>query len=1461
MDFSGCAADTSLGPAVQGCRDNFDFTIRFERTYLSLVPACLFIALTLVFTHVHAALQLSLLVLSARPRRLQAWFLSSFAVAFVASLATIIISLLEHTRARRPPILLNTYLFLTLLFDIAQTRTFWLAATNDDELVFSRLYTASVAVKLCLIIFESRRKSQWMQWDAKCHSPEETSGIFDLGTFVWLYRVFVTGFKKVLHFKDLPPLDQLLRSETLGTKLMAHMEAAPEKGKKFRLASALAKTIGIHLLLPVGPRLAWTGFKFCQPFLINTLLDYLQQSEETSDKNIGYGLIGATIVIYTGIAFSTALYWYFHERTLCMARGALAAAVYKKTTEAQISAVDNSAALTLMSTDVEKIRYGFINLHELFYANVIEVGLACWLVQRQLGTAFVAPLIVVICCTVGMVLANRYTSRRQKKWMAKIQTRVGLTANAISNMKHLKMSGLTPPVEELIQNMRVDELKTSSAFRTVHIIVLAFAYAPLALSPVMTFAVTSQTLNISTIFTSISWLLLLTDPLTYLFQNSPHLVAAFACLDRIQDFLEMDSRIDFRDQAIERASNYLEKEGSDLEVGRNGCNPLISISDGNFGWQQDHWSLTSINLAVTKSQLAMVVGPVASGKSTLCRVLLGEVPFAQGRTLLNYDIDSGRIGYCDQAPCLSNGSIRENIIGFATFNDYRYKEIIKATMLELDLSLLPTGDKTKIGSNGVSLSGGQKQRVSLARALYIDTNFFVIDDILSGLDADTADRVFHNVFGPGGMLRRRNATTVLCTHAANYLPYADHIIALEANGSIAEQGTFQDLAARDGYVRGLNVKQVRTGGIEDDNTPDRIERTGVSEAPEVALNDIVASSYMDERDRMTGDSTVYRHYLATLGTRSIAAFIVFGFGWGFFYNWGNVWLKFWSEDVSSRHPSRSNSFYIGLYTVFQVSYLASMVLCFLVCYRTMIQISGGKLHKAALSTVMSAPFTFFTTTDTGVIINLFSQDMTLIDNELPVALTNLVLDVCNAVAMAVVVATSSPFLALVYPPIFVVFAHFLDTIRGLATFRAFGWIQDGMAFNNRLLDTSQRPFYLLYMVQRWLGFVLKIIVAMLAVSVVTLSTQVHSSTTLTGASLVTLMTFGDVLDYIIRWWTQLETSIGAISRLKNFSEKVKSENLEGEDITPPEQWPLNGDIKINGVSASYSIAEGSARDPDRNCDESAESIKNFALKDLQLNIRPREKIAICGRSGSGKSSTLLLLLRLLEPLPAYSENISIDSMPLHLIERDTLRRRIIAVPQEPVFLPAGTSLLSQLDPFKESDEHECCAALKTVGLDTLIDHGEVDLHRDLDTESLSQGQKQLFGLARAVLRRRIRMRGRERYRSDPAVHDRQKEIFSPNDGGILLLDEVSSSVDQNTEREVQQIIHDEFEGYTIVMVSHRLEMIMNFDTVVVMDRGSVVEKGEPRSLVGKEGSRFRDLWMVQNGEQQGKDNEMLGNTD
>lgn len=417
----------------------------------------------------------------------------------------------------------------------------------------------------------------------------------------------------------------------------------------------------------------------------------------------------------------------------------------------------------------------------------------------------------------------------------------------------------------------------------------------------------------------------------------------------------------------------------------------------------------------------------------MCKALLGETPIAHGQTIIG--TRSGKIGYCDQTPYLSNETIRENIIGFAPFDQSRYDEVIDATLLQPDLALLPRGDETKVGSSGIALSGGQKQRVSIARALYLDSRFLVFDDILSGLDANTEEQVYRRVFSAHGLLRRRNATVVLCTHSIKHLPSADHIIALGVDGSLVEQGSFPDLMANESYVQSLGIKEAAITQSSGDAQSATITKMPTTQkkspsAPVPKSNELDTSG---EKGRMMGETAVYGYYFSRIPKIVTIAIVCLGICWGFSSNFTTIWLKFWSEDVASPNPYHSSSYYIGIYAFFQIMTLASLFFIGLACFKTLVMISGSRLHKEVLRTVINAPLSFFTTTDTGVVTNLFSQDMTLIDGELPQSLLNLTTEIFACLGMAAVIATSSPFLAITYPfmvcIIYVVQKFYLRTSR------------------------------------------------------------------------------------------------------------------------------------------------------------------------------------------------------------------------------------------------------------------------------------------------------------------------------------------------------------------------------------------------------------------------------------------------
>jgi ABC-type multidrug transport system fused ATPase/permease subunit len=247
-----------------------------------------------------------------------------------------------------------------------------------------------------------------------------------------------------------------------------------------------------------------------------------------------------------------------------------------------------------------------------------------------------------------------------------------------------------------------------------------------------------------------------------------------------------------------------------------------------------------------------------------------------------------------------------------------------------------------------------------------------------------------------------------------------------------------------------------------------------------------------------------------------------------------------------------------------------------------------------------------------------------------------------------------------------------------------------------------------------------------------------------------------------------------------------------------------------------------------NLSSSVESQSNdnssLALRDIRLSIQSGEKIAICGRTGSGKSSLVSLLLKLLDPLPGTAEKaVVVSDLPLQRINRSALRQHIIAVPQEAVFLPDGTSFQTNLDPSEVCTPEECQAVISAVGLWEFVQE-RGGLNVAMMAGTLSAGQRQLMSLGRAVLRRRIRAK------KNPS-----------SEGGILLLDEVNSSVDHDMERIMNELIRTEFKAYTVIAVSHRLDMIMDFDRVIVMDTGEIVEVGNPLELADTAGTRFGSL--------------------
>ncbi|KAL9569400.1 hypothetical protein ACKAV7_006455 [Fusarium commune] len=1265
------SVDASFGPFVgPECRDGFDFTLVFEQSILVLSPAALLLILApirlfrlrnspvkvtghrlrtvkMALIALLAVLHLVLVVLWAtRPSnsRLDRVSVAAACVSFASSLMSCVLSRAEHAKSPRPSSLLSLFLAVSLLLDVALLRTLWLVPMSA---AIPAVFTATFALKAILVVLEGWSKGPYLVAGSGPHSPEVTAGLYARAVFAWVTPLLLTGFRKLLRPMDLFELDEEMGSAALIDGFWKHWHNQKAPARKHRLISCCVMTLRWSIIAVVLPRLALLAFTICQPLILNRLLVFLDDTSQP--LNIGYGIIAAYGLVYPGIALSQALYWHRNARSVTLLRGVLVSAVFSKATDLSITTTDDSAAVTLMSSDVGVIVRAVREIHE-FWANIIQLAIATWLLSTHIGYAAVGPIIVSLVALIATVLVSPLARKYQISWLNKTQKRVGITSAMIGHIKSIKCSGLAQNLFDTIFNLRADEIKASRPFRIVSSVTSAIAQVPLLMSPVAAFALfqgvasnSGETLDATRLFSALSLIILLSQPLFFMFEAILDMSAALGAFERIQIFLTQESQRDSRQQqsVVElNAPDQGNRDSIELRMLREPSltsaanssmtDVVIQVSDANISWSEDRVILRNLSFAVGRNQLVLLLGPVASGKTTILKALLGEVPNTTG----SIDIHSKGIAWCEQSPWLLNRTIRENIIGYSHFEPVLYQAVVKACDIEKDFRQLTQGDSTVIGSKGLALSGGQKQRVALARSVYSKPRIALFDDIFSGLDGQTARTVFENLFG----------------ERVDFLSSADYIICLNKDGKISEQGTFSDLKDTDGYVHSLLRDRVHGG-----------------EAPMLATDDIkeqasklaqaTPKQQANEEDtrRQRGDSTVYRYYFSSTGGLFMIVLLVLEIIWAFLESFPTIWLKFWTDD--NANGNYQASYYLGIYAALQVT----AVIWFAVCHCP----GSGKVwnNSAQEAVVYSSKGTFVFLYHDRPGVN-HNTDIGMVDNQLPLGLVVTLASFFGAIAKAGLLASSNPYIAATFPLIGAVYFYlqrgylrtsrqlrlldleekaplytqFLETLSGLATIRAFGWNDAVIQANHTLVDRSQRPFYLLMIVQRWLVLVLDLTTAALALLLVGLA-----------------------------FWTSIETSIGAVARIKQFAEETGEENLPGETHQPPAQWPDKGAIQISNLTASYGDGDG-------------EVIK--ALDAVSLEIKGGEKVGICGRTGS---------------------------------------------------------------------------------------------------------------------------------------------------------------VDQKTEETIKAVIESEFKDHTVVFITHRLDTIIDFDRVIVMDKGCVVELGEPKSLLASD-SKFKALW-------------------
>uniref|UniRef100_A0A8B9KQQ6 ATP-binding cassette, sub-family C (CFTR/MRP), member 3 n=1 Tax=Astyanax mexicanus TaxID=7994 RepID=A0A8B9KQQ6_ASTMX len=1404
------------------------------------------------------------------------YFITPLIVGMTMLLATFIIQF-ERLRGVQSSGVLFIFWTLSVLCAIVPFRSKILHANkgeNVDKLRFTTfyMYFGLILVELIMCCFNEKPPlfSSVVTDPNPC--PETTAGFLSRMTFWWFTSMAIKGYKSPLETKDLWSLNKQDSSELVVPKLLREWE-----GEKSKAQSIEQDVNGQAVYSKAG---AETNHVEVNPEEVEVLLSSKKDTPQPSFlrsllKAFGpYFLIGSAFKLLLVAAYITQTgvpsWWGFalafmmfgcallqtlilHQHfQYCFVTGmrlrtAIIGAIYRKslviTNEAKRSSTVGEV-VNLMSVDAQRFMdlTTFLNM---LWSAPLQIILALFFLWQTLGPSVLAGVAVMILLIPFNAVIAMKTRAYQVEQMQYKDARIKLMNEILNGIKVLKLYAWEVSFKEKVLQIRQKELnvlrKTAylSALST-----MAWTSAPFLVA-LTTFAVyvsvdKNNVLDADKAFVSLSLFNILRFPLNMLPQVISSLVQASVSLKRIQAFLSHDE---------------LDPDNVDKKPAPS--DHAVTVVNGKFSWaKKDPPALQHINVMVPQGSLLAVVGHVGCGKSSLVAALLGEMEKLEGHISIR-----GSVAYVPQQAWIQNATLRDNILFGRPYVEQKYRCVLEACALTPDLEVLPGGDLTEIGEKGINLSGGQRQRVSLARALYSEADVYLMDDPLSAVDAHVAKHIFDHVIGPEGALRGK--TRILVTHGISFLPQVDNILVL-VEGIVSEMGSYQDLLKQNGafaeFLRNYSLEDI----IEEDevlideeesfpddalsNHTDMVDNEpAVNEARRqfmrqisIMSNDLENPKTKSIRKRRCSERRpgeppqekkepkvekliqaetaetgrvkfkVYWEYAKAVGP-ILSLFICFLYASQSAAAIGaNIWLSQWTNDSRDSVTAQEKvHMRVGVYASLGITQGMAQVPS-MKCYC----VAARKLHQGLLDNKFHTPQAFFDTTPLGRIINRFSKDIYVIDEALPSTILMFLGTFFASVATMIVIVSSTPIFAVVIVPLALVYffvqrfyvatsrqlkrlesvsrspiySHFSETITGTSVIRAYGRNSAFVLMSDMKVDENQKSYYPGIVSNRWLGIRIEFIgnCIVLFAAVFAVLEKENLSPGLVGLSVSYALQVTMSLNWMVRMTSDLESNIVAVERVKEYSETPPEAPWEVEDKKPPTDWPSEGNVEFADYSVRY--REG----------------LDLVLRNISLRVKGGEKIGIVGRTGAGKSSMTLCLFRLLE---AAGGEITIDGVKIKEIGLHDLRSKLTIIPQEPVLF-SGT-LRMNLDPFEKYSDDDMWNALTLSHLHKFVSNQPAKLALECSEggENLSVGQRQLICLARALLRKTR----------------------------ILILDEATAAIDLETDDLIQSTIRTQFEDCTVFTIAHRLNTIMDYTRILVLDKGQIAEFDTPVNLIAQKG--------------------------
>lgn len=1305
-------------------------------------------------------------------------------------------------------------------------------------------------------------------------SPYDRANVFSRITFNWMAPLMRKGFYQYLTEKDLPFLPYELKSSTTSGEFYRNWASQVSPS----LFWALSKSFGAPFLIGGVFKGLQDALAFVQPQLLRMLIrfvnEYSQSLEDGDPLPLTKGFMIAGGMFVVSVTQTAFLHQYF-QRAFDLGmriKSSLTSVIYDKSlvlSNETKQASNTGDIVNLMSVDVQRLQDLVQNL-QIVWSGPFQIILCLYSLHGLLGNSMWAGVAIMVIMIPLNALIARYQKKLQKTQMEYKDERSRLISEILNNIKSLKLYGWEHPYLNKLNHVRNDKelanLKRMGVFSAASMFSWNLAPFLVSCSTFGLFVLTNKNVSLSTdiVFPALSLFNLLSFPLAVVPMVITNIIEAQVATTRLTKFLT----------GSELQENAVIKAPSATKVG----DVAVSVKNGTFLWSKQKGeesykvALSNINLDVKKGELDCIVGKVGSGKSSILQALLGDLYKLDGEVKVH-----GKVAYASQVPWIINGTVRENILFGHKYEPAFYQHVLKACALSVDLKILPKGDKTEVGEKGISLSGGQKARLSLARAVYARADVYLFDDPLSAVDEHVGRHLIDHVLGPNGLLKSK--CKILATNAIHVLNVANNVHMVK-DGKIVEQGSYLKIMAQEkSQLRQLIVEfgkgnknsstvvsssaaSVKGEKIVSDNEEqkDNIDYTQLdsesdlevtslrraSETPLISDEERLLLEHEEEEDdedakvrkehaeqgKVKWD--VYKEYAKACNPFNVAVFLGTTILSMSINVGSNVWLKHWSEVNTRNGYNPEVGKYLGIYFALGIGYsLCSLVqTCFMWIFCT---IRGStKMHNGMAKSVLRAPMSFFETTPIGRILNRFSNDIYKIDeilgrvfgmffsNSTKVLFTILV--ICFSTWQFIFIAGPLGVLYVYYQQYYLktsrelrrldsvsrspIFANFQESLNGVSTIRAYGQEERFKFLNQARVDKNMRAYHPAVNANRWLAVRLEflgsiIILGSSGLAIVTLKSGTISAG-LVGLSVSYALQITQSLNWIVRMTVEVETNIVSVERVLEYSRLTSEAPEVIEDHRPPTEWPAEGEVIFKNYSTKYR--------PEL----------DLVLKNINLSVKPHEKIGIVGRTGAGKSSLTLALFRIIEATNGHIEIDNVDTSKLGLAD---LRHKLSIIPQDAQVFE-GT-IRSNLDPTDCFSDEKIWKALELSHLKDHVlkmynerDEKDENIKSALDVKmseggsNLSVGQRQLMCLARALL--------------------------IPSH--ILVLDEATAAVDVETDTVLQETIRTEFKDRTILTIAHRLNTILDSDRIIVLEQGEVAEFDTPENLLKNKDSLYYALY-------------------